>query len=124
MRMVFEFIASPPPHPPTAAQWAPPSPTRGEGSWLEPQLPRGEVAHDFFGAAADGVDADLAVDALDLGAAHEAGAAEDLHRFARTELHGERRLVLEHADIGHRIFTPIDAPGGALEIGLRGIDAH
>ena len=46
---------------------------------LPPHLPRGQFLHDLFRAAADGIDLHLAVDALHLGAAHEANAAVDLH---------------------------------------------
>src|SRR5437762_2168432 len=54
-------------------------------------LPAGQILHDLFSAATDRIDLDLAVDALDLDAAHVAGAAKDLHRFRGAERHGLRR---------------------------------
>src|SRR5262245_38460405 len=86
----------------------------------QPHLPAGEILHDFFRAAADGVDLDLAVDALDLDAAHEAGAAKDLHRLRGAERHGLRRHVLHHADFGDGIFALPEPPGQKLQHRLAG----
>src|ERR1700754_5011947 len=60
-------------------------------------LPGGEVLHDLLAAAADRVHFHLAVDALDLDAAHKTGAAENLHRLGGAERHGLRGLILQHA---------------------------
>lgn len=76
----------------------------------QPHLPARQILHDFLAAAADGVDLDLAVDALDPDAAHVAGAAENLHRFGGAERHGLGRLVLQHADLGDRTFALIEPP--------------
>ena len=51
-------------------------------------LPGGEVAHDFLGPAADGLDLDLAVKPFNRIAAQIPGAAQDLHGFGTDELHG------------------------------------
>src|SRR5450432_1822805 len=58
----------------------------------QPHLPACQILHDLLAAAADGVDLDLAVDALDLDAAHIAGAAKNLHRLGSAERHGLRGL--------------------------------
>src|SRR5205807_7742490 len=90
-------------------------PLEGEGNGRasitkpsQPHLPAGEVLHDLLAAAADGVDLDLAVDALDPNAAHKTGAAENLHRFGGAERHGLRGLVLQHADLGDRTLALIE----------------
>jgi hypothetical protein len=56
-------------------------PGHDEEQQSPPHLPTRQVLHDFLAAAADRIDLDLAVDALDLDAAHVAGAAENLHCF-------------------------------------------
>src|SRR6478735_11903432 len=89
---------------------------------LKSHLPRREILHDFLGAAADGVDLDLAVDALDLDAAHEAGAAENLHGLGGAERHGLGRLVLHHADLGHRALALPEPPRQHFQHRLRGRD--
>ena len=61
-------------------------------------------------AGADGVDLHLAINALDLDAAHEACAAEDLHAFRGAEGERRRRLVLQHADFGDRILALFEPP--------------
>src|SRR6185437_4403106 len=90
---------------------------------LKPHLPRSEILHDFLGAAADRIDLDLAVDALDLDAAHEAGAAKDLHCFRRAIRHGLRRLIFHHADLGDRAFALYEPPCQHFQHGLRGRNA-
>src|SRR6266850_2470879 len=86
---------------------------------LKPHLPRSEILHDLLGAAADGVDLYFAVDALDLDAAHEAGAAEDLHGLAGAERHGLGRLVLHHADFGDRALALPEPPRQQFQHRLR-----
>ena len=71
-----------------------------------------------------GVDLHLAIDALDLRAAHETHAAVDLHGFGRAEGHGLRRLVLQHGDLGRRAFAVLHAPRQQFQIGLRRVHAH
>src|SRR5207344_3242378 len=51
------------------------------------ELSRREVLHDLLGAAADHHHLGLAVQPLAPGAAHEAHAAEDLHRLIGAEQH-------------------------------------
>src|SRR5450755_595869 len=80
------------------------------GASSQPHLPAGQILHDFLGAAADGVDLDLAIDTLNLDAAHVAGAAKDLHRLRGAERHGLRGLVLHHADFGDGVFAPFEPP--------------
>src|SRR3546814_5113320 len=62
------------------------------------QLPTRKVEHDFLAAAADRVDANLAIDALDLAASDIGCAAQYLRRFAghRFEHHG--RFHLQHRE--------------------------
>src|SRR6476620_5647942 len=79
------------------------------------KLPGSELLHDLLGAAADRVDLHFAVDPLDLHAAHEARAAEDLHRFLGAEGQRLGRLVLEQADICDRIEILIHLPGNKFE---------
>ena len=95
-------------------------------SWalLQSHLARGEVLHDLDRAAADRHHLGLAIDALDLGAAQVARAAEHLHRLVGAELHGRGREVLQHADLRHRLLALADPPGQQLERRLHGIDAH
>src|SRR5204862_7403778 len=85
----------------------------------QPHLPAGEILHDLLGAAADGVDLDLAVDALDLDAAHEAGAAKDLHGFAGAECHGLGGLIFHHADFGDRALALPEPPRQHFQHRLR-----
>src|SRR5262245_37965297 len=59
----------------------------GHDAASQPHLPAGEVLHDFLGAAADRIDLDLAVDALDFDTAHETSAAENLYRLRGAERH-------------------------------------
>src|SRR6476659_9964969 len=86
----------------------------------QPHLPARKILHDLLGAAADGVDLYFAVDALDLDAAHEAGAAENLHGLAGAERHGLRRLVLHHADFSDRAFALPEPPCQQFQHRLRG----
>src|SRR6478609_8392726 len=67
---------------------------------LQPHLTGREVLHDLDRAAADRHHLGLAIDALDLGAAQIARAAEHLHRLVGAELQGRGGEVLEHADLG------------------------
>src|SRR5258706_11106702 len=75
--LAFRFIASPLPASPS-------------------QLPCGKVLHDLGAAAADLHHLGLAIDALGARAAHEARAAQSLHRGVGAELHRVGGEVLEH----------------------------
>src|SRR5208283_3379482 len=88
----------------------------------EAQLAGRQIAHDFFRAAADGVDAHLAVDAFDLRPPRIPGAAEDLGGLARAELEGQRRLNFQHAQVGDRRFAARDAPGHRVAVRARRVD--
>src|SRR5882757_10896103 len=80
-------------------------PGHDDESISQPHLPAGEILHDLLGAAADGVDLDLAIDPLDLDAAHKTGAAENLHGFGGAERHGLGCLILHHTDLGDGILA-------------------
>src|SRR3546814_9543043 len=60
------------------------------------QLPTRKVEHDFLAAAADRVDANLAIDALDLAASDIGCAAQYLRRFAGHRFEHTGRLHLQH----------------------------
>src|SRR5881394_3463673 len=77
---------------------------------LKTHLPCREILHDLDRAAADRHHLGLAIDALDLGAAQVARAAEHLHRLVGAELQGGGREVLEHADLGDRLLALADPP--------------
>ena len=87
-------------------------------------LAGGEVLHDFFGAAADHHDLDLAIDTLDTSAAHEAGTPQDLHRLVGAKLHRLGRAILEHRQLRGVALALLHAPGGVIQVGGRGIDLH
>ena len=99
-----------------------PGMTQG-GRYFTTPSAAGEVLHDLLGAAADRVHLHLAVDALDLDAAHVARAAEDLHRLVGAERHRLRRLVLQHADFGDRAFALLEPPRQHFQHRLRRRDA-
>src|SRR5260370_6581735 len=69
---------------------------------LKTHLPRREILHDLDRAAADRHHLGLAIDALDLGAAQVARAAEHLHRLVGENSRVEGRAVFQHADLGDR----------------------
>ena len=77
----------------------------------------GEVFHDFFRAAADHEHFRFAIDALGARAAHEAGTAQYLHRFARAELHRLTGEVFRHRElrnepgIARSLFDPLAEAG-------------
>src|ERR1700677_1870277 len=69
---------------------------------LQTHLAAGEILHDLLRAAADRVDFDFAIDALDLRAADVAGATEYLYGFTGAESHRLRRLIFQHTDFRDR----------------------
>src|SRR5436309_7560474 len=60
-------------------------------------LPAGQILHDLLASAANRIDLDVAIDALNLDPAHVPCAAENLHCFGGTERHGLGGLVFQHA---------------------------
>src|SRR6266851_2146545 len=91
---------------------------------LKTHLARREILHDLDRAAADRHHLGLAIDALDLGAAQVARAAEHLHRLVGAEFQGRSREVLQHADLGDRLLALADPPGQELQRRADGVDAH
>src|SRR5436190_8462976 len=85
-------------------------------------LPAGQILHDLLASAANRIDLDVAIDALNLDPAHIPCAAKNLHCFGGTERHGLGRLIFQHAYLGYRTFALIEPPRQHFQHRLRRCD--
>ena len=79
------------------------------------ELAAGKIEHDLLAAAADGVDTDFAIDALDLRPGYITGPAEHLGGFARDMFEHPRRLDLQHGEVGRQAPAGFDLPGTEID---------